>query len=80
MRCYIDICIDGVCYSYPLLNLDYQRIERPGVLIFDIWKKHNHRYELLAFFYQKKIIVGCSVFSTKAELYDAIQKLLQQFL
>lgn len=77
----INIPKDGSLWCYHLLPFgDYQRIDCEGVVIFDIWKIHNHRYEMHAFFYSRKIIVPLSSFSTKRELYGAMQKLLQEYL
>lgn len=68
-------------YSFPLLSSsDYQRIRVPGVVIFDLYKVHNHRYDLKAFFYRSEVIVSTRSFRTKKELYGAIQILLQEFL
>ena len=77
----VSIPYDGVSYRYPLLrSADFQRIELSGVVILDIFKIHNHRYELFGFFYRQKIILGPSVYSSKKGLYGAIQKFLQQYL
>lgn len=59
---------------------DYQRIDVDGVVIFDIYKYHNHRYDLQAFFYARKVIVSNRSFSSKKELHGAMQKLLQEYL
>lgn len=67
------------CYSV-LPYGDYQRIDVDGVVIFDICKYHNHRYDLQAFFYSKKVIISFRSFLTKKELHGAMQKLLQEFL
>lgn len=72
---------NGLNYSYSLRHLDgYMRVDREGVVILDIVKYHDHRYDLHGFFYSKKIIVGPYSFRTKKELYGAIQKLLQEHL
>lgn len=65
---------------YLLNNCDYQRVEYPNICIIDIFKIHNHRYEMHAFFYESKLIIPTNVFTTKLELYGAIQNLLQQEL
>lgn len=67
------------CYSILPFG-DFQRIDVDGVVILDICKFHNHRYDLQAFFYARKHIVSCRSFSTKKELYGAIQNLLQEYL
>lgn len=78
---YFSIPHNGLNYSYSLRNLDgYMRIDRDGVVILDITKHHNHRYDLQGFFYAKKIIVGPYSYRSKKELYGAIQKLLQELL
>lgn len=77
-----EVCIphNGSLYSYRLLLRDSQRIELQDVVILDICKVHNHRYDLCAFFYRQKIICNTRSFGTKKELYGAIQKLLQEYL
>lgn len=71
----------GLFYTYSLEHLDgHYRVDRPGIVILDISKYHNHRYDLHGFFYEKKSIVGPYSFRSKRELLGAIQKLLQQYL
>lgn len=71
----------GLNYSYSLRFLEgYTRIDREGVVILDITKHHNHRYDLHGFFYAKKVIIGPYSYRTKKELYGAIQKFLQELL
>lgn len=72
---------DAENWLYEILPYgDSQRIDVDGVVIFDIFKVHNHRYDLQAFFYSNKIIVSSRSFTTKKELYGAMQKLLQEYL
>lgn len=81
MKYLIRIPCNGMLYCYNLLpSGGYQKIVRDGVVVFDIVKRHNHRYELSAFFYARQYIVWPRIYSTKKELYDAIQMLLQEFL
>lgn len=77
----ISIPHDGTSYCYHLLShTGFQRIELAGVVILDIFKIHDHRYELRGFFYRNKVILGPYFYGTKKELYGAIQKFLQQYL
>ena len=59
---------------------DSQQIVVEGVVVLYIWKIHNHRYDLSAFFYASKRIVSRCSFVSKAKLHGAIQKLLQEEL
>ena len=56
-------------YNYPTSK----RIEVEDVCVIDIYKAHDHRYDLKAFFYEKNI-------RSKKELHSTIQKLLQENL
>lgn len=68
-------------WSYTLLgHSDYQRIDVDGVVFMQIWKIHDHRYDVQAFFYRTKTIISCRSYGTKKELYGAVQKLLQEKL
>lgn len=80
MRYEVRIPHNDTLYCYRLLPADYQRIDLSDVVILDIWKIHDHRYDMCAFFYRQKIICSTRSFSTKKELYGAIQKLLQEYL
>lgn len=72
---------NGLNYSYSLRNLDgYCRIDREGVVVLDITKYHNHRYDLQGFFYAKKVIVGPYSYRTKKELFAAVQNFLREYL
>lgn len=57
-----------------------KRIEVKNVCIIDVYKIHDHRYDLKAFFYKKKRITYQEQIRSKKELYSAIQKLLQKNL
>jgi hypothetical protein len=59
---------------------DSKRIEVPNVCIISIYKAHDHRYDLKAFFYDKKYIYYQENIRSKKELYSAIQKLLKENL
>ena len=69
-------------WYYSLLPGDrrFQKIVVEGVVVFDIVKVHDHRYNLDAFFYDSKRIVSGLSFSSKLKLHGAIQKLLQEEL
>ena len=56
------------------------RYEVENVCIIDVYKIHDHRYDLKAFFYKKKRITYQENIRSKKELYSAIQNLLQQNL
>ena len=56
------------------------RYEVDNVCIIDVWKAHDHRYDLKAFFYDKKYITYEKNIRSKKELYSAIQNLLKQNL
>lgn len=57
-----------------------KRIEVPNVCIIDVYKLHDHRYDLKAFFYDRKYITYQENIRSKKELYSAIQNLLQEIL
>ena len=57
-----------------------ERIEVKNVCIIDIYKAHDHRYDLKAFFYKKRYITYTENIRSKKELYSAIQKLLKENL
>jgi len=63
-------------YGYPARK----HIEVKDVCIIDIYKAHDHRYDLKAFFYDEKYIYYQENIRSKKELYSAIQKLLQENL
>ena len=56
------------------------RYEVKDVCIIDVYKFHDHRYDLKAFFYKKKRITYHENIRSKKELYGAIQNLLQENL
>ena len=81
MRYVIQVPRGDVYFCYPLyLSSGFQRIDCDGVVILDICKVHNHKYVVCGFFYRQKIILSNRVFTTKKELYGAIQKFLQEYL
>lgn len=68
-------------YYFPLLpDGNFQKIVIDGVVVFDIYKRHNHCYCLDAFFYSSKRIFSGFWYKSKKELYCAIQNLLQEEL
>ena len=58
----------------------HKRIEVKNTCIIDLYKFHDHRYDLQAFFYKKKRIAYQENIRSKKELYGAIQKLLKENL
>ena len=58
----------------------YNRYEVKDVCIIDVNKIHDHRYDMRAFFYDKKHITYQENIRSKKELYSAIQELLQRNL
>ena len=58
----------------------YKRIEVKNICIIDVYKIHDHRYDLKAFFYKKKHITYKENIRSKKELYSAIQILLKENL
>ena len=56
------------------------RYEVKDVCIIDVYKFHDHRYDLKAFFYERKYITYQENIRSKKELYSAIQKLLKENL
>ena len=77
----VNIPKDGSFMVWRLLpHGGSQRIDCEGVVIFDLWKVHDHRYCLQAFFYRRKVLIGYGCFGSKKELYGAIQNLLQKYL
>lgn len=67
-------------YYHLLKNSDHQRIVHEGVLVMNIWKTHDHAYHIEAFFYGSKRIYSWHTVSTKKELHNLIQNLLQEEL
>ena len=76
-------CEDGSsywCYSLRFSPNNYKRIDVENVCVIDIFKYHNHRYDIKCFFYKTKRIYYLECIGTKKELYDVIQKLLKENL
>lgn len=74
---------EGIYYYHSLNFYGYpasKHIEVKDVCIIDIRKIHDHRYDLKAFFYEKKFITYQENIRSKKELYSVIQKLLQENL
>lgn len=74
---------NGVFHWFPFSfgeGRDLRRYEIEDVCIIDVYKLHDHRYDLKAFFYKKKYITYQESIRSKKELYSAVQKLLQQNL
>lgn len=72
---------NGRNYYYSLLrNEDFQSVLLEGTIYLDISKYHNHRYVLAGFLYKYPKYIYPKEFKTKKELYNAIQKLLQELL
>ena len=83
---YYDLSIpdeNGMNYHFSFNFSEYStshRYEVKNVCIIDVYKIHDHRYDLKAFFYKKKRITYSENIRSKKELYSAIQKLLQKNL
>ncbi len=74
---------EGVIWTFSLGFSEYskcKRIEVKNVCIIDVYKAHDHRYDLRAFFYKKKHITYQENIRSKKELYSAIQILLKKNL
>lgn len=81
MKYYIDIPHNGTYYRYPLLeNSRFQLIDLKGTIYLIIYKHHNHKYEMGGFLETKRHYIYQKLFTSKKELYGAIQKLLQENL
>lgn len=81
MKYVIDIPHNGENFRYYLLrNTDFQLIHLDNCVHILIAKHHNHKYEIAGFFYRSQHLVYPRIYTTKKELYGAIQKLLQEFL
>lgn len=82
MRCSITVPRGSENYNFTILpgKRNFQKIVVEGVVVFDIYKHHDHRYDLDSFFYASKRIVSGRMYTTKSKLYGAIQKLLQEEL
>lgn len=81
MQYRISIPHDGWNFVFDLLSSgDFESIVVDGVVVFQIAKRHNHRYEFDAFFYASKRIYTGYCFKSKKELFGAIQLLLQKEL
>lgn len=82
MRFTIDIPTGrGTLYSFSLpSHFKAIRMEVPDVVILDVYKFHDHRYDLSGFFYKNKVILSSRSFGSKKELYRAIQMFLQEYL
>lgn len=82
MRCSITVPRGSENWYFTILpgKRNFQKIVVEGVVVFDIYKHHDHRYDLDAFFYASKRIVSGRIYTTKSKLHGAIQKLLQEEL
>lgn len=82
MKLRVVIPYNGSDHVWPLLPCDskFQVINLPDVVHFEIYKSHNHSYSFTAFFYVRKRIIWPRNYSSKKELFGAIQKLLQEEL
>lgn len=82
MRLTITIPRGSEYWLYTILphGRNFQKIVVEGVVVFDIYKHHDHRYDLDAFFYTSKRIVSGRTYTSKSKLHGAIQKLLQEEL
>ena len=74
---------DGISKNYGLNFTQYspsKHIIVEDVCIINIYKWHDHRYDIKCFFYKKKYIYCEKCIPSKKELYNRIQNLLQQNL
>ena len=58
----------------------HKKIKVNNVCIIQIYKFHDHRYDIKCFFYKKEYIYYQERIRSKKELYSAIQELLQENL
>ena len=82
---YLDIHIPGAkgfthCFDLSFRGAKYKRMEVEDVCVIDVFKFHNHRYDIKCFFYSKRYIFYRECIVTKKELYNVIQKLLKENL
>ena len=82
---YLDVRILGAdgyyhCFDLRFRCSDYTRMDVDNVCVIDVYKYHNHRYDIKAFFYKTKYVFYRECISTKKELYDVIQNLLKENL
>ena len=82
MRLYIIVPRGSERWYYTLLPCgnSFQKIVVEDVVVFNIYKYHDHRYRFDAFFYVSKRIYSGFFYNTKSKLHGAIQKLLQEEL
>lgn len=59
---------------------NFKKILVEDICVIYISKYHNHRYDIKCFFYDTQNIYYRESISTLKELYDVIQKLLQENL
>ena len=73
---------DGVghVYSLDFFGKVFREYCVDDVVYMFIHKLHNHRYDIKCFFYDKKYIYYRENIRTKKELYDVVQKILQENL
>ena len=74
---------DGIKYYFSLKfdkHCTSRRYEVKDICIINVYKAHDHRYDLKAFFYKRKHITYQENIRSKKELYSAIQNLLQKNL
>ena len=83
MKTYFEI-IDkegvGHVYSLDFFGGIFREYFVDGVVYMHVYKMHNHHYDIKCFFYDKRYIYYRENIRTKKELYDVIQKLLQENL
>ena len=78
------ICIpdkEGVGHIYDLkFRSSKQKFKVEGVCVIYLFKYHNHRYDIRSYFYQNDYIYYRECIGTLKELYNVVQKLLQENL
>ena len=75
--------IEGFLKIFYLDFCEYRmsrKFKVDNVCIIEVFKIHDHRYDLKCFFYKTEYIYCYDEFRSKKELYGAIQNLLQENL
>ena len=74
---------DGHIVNYHFSFNNYSMsstIYVPEVVLINVYKFHDHRYDLKCFFYDKKYIYYQESIRSKRELHNVVQKLLKENL
>ena len=68
------------CFNLRFTNSRNKFIRVKNMCVIDIYKSHDHRYDIQCFFYKNEYIYYRECIPSKKELYSAIQKLLEENL